>query len=92
MLPNDPVILLSVINTKLRDNYESLVLLCDDLEVNENELVEKLRNIGYEYSEELNKFIWKSRALHGFFYIVNIPSSDSISISICSSAPVFALM
>ena len=57
MLPNDPVILLSFINTKLRDNYSTLELLCDDLEVNKTELLEKLNSIGYEYSEELNKFI-----------------------------------
>ncbi|HJB69908.1 MAG TPA: DUF4250 domain-containing protein, partial [Candidatus Flavonifractor avistercoris] len=31
MLPKDPVILLSVINTKLRDFYPSLDALCDDL-------------------------------------------------------------
>ena len=33
MLPKDPVILLSVINTKLRDFYPSLDALCDDLQV-----------------------------------------------------------
>ena len=57
MLPNDPVILLSFINTKLRDNYKNLDLLCDDLEINKEELIKKLNSIGYEYSEELNKFI-----------------------------------
>lgn len=57
MLPNDPVILLSFINTKLRDNYNSLNLMCDDLEINKEELIKKLNSIGYEYSEELNKFI-----------------------------------
>ncbi len=57
MLPNDPVILLSVINTKLRDIYSDLDLLCDDLEINKEELLKKLNSIGYEYSEQLNKFI-----------------------------------
>ena len=38
MLPNDPMILLSYINTKLRDYYSTLDLLCDDLNVNREEL------------------------------------------------------
>ena len=57
MLPNDPVILLSVINTKLRDNYSSFDLLCDDLDVNKEEILNKLNSIGYEYSAEFNRFI-----------------------------------
>ena len=57
MLPNDPVILLSVVNTKLRDNYKSLDLLCDDLDVNKEEILNKLNSIGYEYSAEFNRFI-----------------------------------
>ena len=57
MLPSDPVILLSVVNTKLRDNYDTIDLLCDDLAVNKQELLIKLSSIGYEYSDELNKFI-----------------------------------
>jgi len=57
MLPNDPVILLSVVNTKLRDNYNNLDLLCDDLQIDKIELSEKLKSIGYEYSEELNKYV-----------------------------------
>ena len=57
MLPNDPVILLSVVNTKLRDNYKNLDLLCDDLQIDKIELSEKLKSIGYEYSEELNKYV-----------------------------------
>ena len=57
MLPNDPVILLSVINTKLRDNYKNLDLLCDDLGTNKEEIVNKLKYIGYEYNDKLNKFV-----------------------------------
>lgn len=57
MLPNDPVILLSVINTKLRDNYSTFDLLCDDLDVNKEEILNKLNSIGYEYSAEFNRFI-----------------------------------
>ena len=47
MLPNDPVILLSVINTRLRDYYSSLDALCEDLNVNKEELEKKLSAIGY---------------------------------------------
>lgn len=56
MLPKDPVILLSVINTKLRDFYPSLSALCDDLSESESEIIERLLEIGYEYSPEKNRF------------------------------------
>lgn len=57
MLPQDPVILLGVINTKLRDFYSSLDALCNDLGISKNELVEKLSSIGYIYKEERNQFV-----------------------------------
>lgn len=56
-LPNDPIILLGVINTKLRDHYPTLDALCDDLNVSRNEIEAKLAGIGYAYSPEHNKFI-----------------------------------
>ena len=56
MLPGDPVILLSTINTKLRDEYASLAELCAALDVEESDLIEKLRGIGYTYDENLNRF------------------------------------
>ena len=56
MLPNDPVMLLSVINMKLRDTYSSLDALCDDLDVSKDEIVEKLKKINYEYDEQSNQF------------------------------------
>lgn len=56
MLPNDPNLLFSVINTKLRDFYPSLEILCDDLDVSIVEIQEKLQSIGYIYDETLNKF------------------------------------
>lgn len=56
MLPNDPVMLMSVINTKLRDTYPSLDALCDDLDVSVTEITEKLEKIGYKYSREQNRF------------------------------------
>lgn len=56
-LPHDPVILLSVINTKLRDCYTSLQALCDDLNVNLNDIQTRLAAIGYVYDPTLNKFV-----------------------------------
>ncbi len=55
-IPQDPMILLSFINTKLRDEYSSLAELCDDMQLSEVELCERLRNAGFEYSEANNKF------------------------------------
>ncbi len=56
-LPNDPMILLSYINTKLRDFYKSLDDFCEDTNCNKDEIINKLQSIGYEYNNELNKFI-----------------------------------
>ncbi len=56
-IPNDPMMLLSYINTKLRDDYSNLTLLCDDLELNINEITTKLSTIDYSYNEELNRFV-----------------------------------
>ena len=55
-LPNDPVMLMSVINLKLRDFYSSLDALCDDMNINKADLVEKLKSAGFEYNEEQNMF------------------------------------
>ncbi len=59
MLPQDPVILLSYINTQLRDNYSSLDTLADGLDLDsaqKEDLIAKLYAIGYEYDEILNQF------------------------------------
>ena len=56
-LPKDTVMLLSVINTKLRDYYKSLDLLCEDLQVDSDEIKKRLKTIGYEYDIELNRFV-----------------------------------
>ena len=55
-LPQDPMMLFSVINMKLRDCYSSLDELCEDMNINKEELIEKLSICGFEYSEENNKF------------------------------------
>ena len=56
MLPKDPFILLSYVNTQLRDRYDSLDALCDDLDVDRTELTAKLSAIGYEYNPDQNRF------------------------------------
>ena len=56
MIPNDPVMLLSYINTQLRDSYKDLEDLCDRLDVSQSEIEEKLGNIGYRYNKDLNQF------------------------------------
>ena len=57
MLPQDPVILLSYVNTKLRDDYPSLDELCAALDADREELVQKLEGINYRYSLERNQFL-----------------------------------
>ena len=56
-VPMDPVILLSYINTQLRDKYSNLDELCADLGVNKGELVEKLAGVDYRYDERSNRFV-----------------------------------
>ena len=57
MIPQDPVMLLSFINLKLRDFYGSLDVLCDDLDVSKTDIEEKLKSIGYSYDSDRNQFI-----------------------------------
>lgn len=52
----DVNILVSIINLKLRDNYKNLDELCDDMNLNEEELKDKLKEGGYEYLKEGNCF------------------------------------
>lgn len=55
-LPNDPMMLLSFINMKLRDFYPTLDSLCEDMNIDRTELEKRLNDAGFEYNEELNKF------------------------------------
>ena len=55
-LPSDPVILLSVLNTKLRDEYDSLEALCEDLELDRDELSSRLLSAGFRYDPAQNRF------------------------------------
>ena len=54
--PKDPIMLMSWVNMKLRDFYPSLESLCEDLEIAEEDLLERLGSAGFEYNRELNKF------------------------------------
>lgn len=56
MLPQDPNILLSVVNTKLRDEYPSLDALCDGLDADRVEMETKLAGAGYAYDPDTNQF------------------------------------
>ncbi|WP_301914565.1 DUF4250 domain-containing protein [Phocaeicola coprophilus] len=55
-LPKDPMMLFSLINMKLRDFYPSLDALCSDLNVNKEDIVNCLKEAGFEYNPEQNKF------------------------------------
>ena len=48
-LPNDPMMLFSAVNMLLRDEYNSLDALCDDMNVVRTALEEKLKAAGFEY-------------------------------------------
>ena len=56
-LPQDPIMVMSFINLKLRDFYPSLEALCEDMDINRQELIEKMLKAGFEYSET-NKRFW----------------------------------
>ena len=55
-LPNDPMMLMSFVNMKLRDQYSSLDELCLALDIDRNELEAKLVAVGFEYNPLQNKF------------------------------------
>lgn len=57
MIPQDPAMLLSFINLKLRDYYSSLDTLCDDLDIDRIEIEDKLSSIDYHYDKEKNQFV-----------------------------------
>ena len=55
-LPTDPYILLSYINTNLRDEYPSLEALCDNLDIDAEEISQRLSDAGFSYNPEINQF------------------------------------
>ncbi len=56
-LPSDPIMLLSVVNLKLRDFYPSLDALCDDMGADRDALCKALSAAGYVYDAARNQFI-----------------------------------
>lgn len=57
MVFQDSMMLLSYVNTKLRDQYRNLDALCEDLQMSRRELVSRLAAIDYEYDQTLNRFV-----------------------------------
>ena len=57
MIPNDPVMLLSFVNLKLRDYYDSLDAMCEDMDIDKDMLCMRLQSIDYHYSTERNQFV-----------------------------------
>ena len=57
MIPQDPVMLLSFLNLKLRDFYGSLDALCEDLDLNKEEILNKMKQIDHTYDKEKNRFV-----------------------------------
>lgn len=55
-LPGDPMILLSFVNTQLRDNYDSLDSFCKNYGVSQQDIRARLAAIDYEYDKNLNRF------------------------------------
>lgn len=53
---SDPYILLSWINMKLRDEFDSFSTLCEDYQLIEEEILNMLKLIGYKYNEKINQF------------------------------------
>ena len=55
-LPKDPVILLSYINTQLRDNYASLAEFCRAADCSSDDIIQALARIDYHYNPDTNQF------------------------------------
>lgn len=55
-LPKDPIMLMSYVNTKLRDYYPTLDALCEDMGVDREDLLKQLGAVGFEYNPTTNKF------------------------------------
>ena len=56
MLPKNPILLLSIVNTKLRDFYSNFDELCQDLDESKDEIIDILARAGYIYDKEINQF------------------------------------
>lgn len=56
-IPKDPFILLSYINTKLRDEYSDMDELCREMILSKEEIISTLKKLDYEYDSRLNRFV-----------------------------------
>lgn len=56
MIPSDPIMLLSFMNMKLRDDYDSLDQMCEALDLDKKEITDKLVAVGYRYNADQNQF------------------------------------
>ncbi len=56
-IPSDPIILLSYVNTKLRDECPNLDEFCAGYDVDRDSLCKKLAAAGYSYNETANQFV-----------------------------------
>ncbi|NBH71890.1 DUF4250 domain-containing protein [Clostridiaceae bacterium] len=56
-IPKDPIMLLSYVNTQLRDFYPSLEALCEGKEIDGEQLRQKLEAVDYRYDKEKNQFV-----------------------------------
>ena len=56
-LPKDPMLLLSVVNTKIRDYYHTLDALCEDMDADRDEIINTLKGIDYEYDESRHQLV-----------------------------------
>lgn len=57
MIPKDPMMLLSFVNMKLRDFYPNIDILCEELDVDRQEITDRLKAAGYRYDQERNQFV-----------------------------------
>lgn len=56
-LPSDPAMLLSVVNTKIRDHYHTLEALCEDMQVDKGQITQTLKAIDYVYDADRRQFV-----------------------------------
>ena len=55
-LHKDPMILLSFVNTKLRDEFTDLEEFCKEEDISIESLKEQLESIGFQYNETIRQF------------------------------------
>lgn len=76
-IPTDPVILLSYINTKLRDYYSSLDAFCEDTGCDKLDITAKLSAINYIYDEARNQFVQKCHSAEFLLFLLILdPKND----------------